>query len=237
MAKEPRTEEQRRWQMIASVTEGVSSFISERPQGWKLVQKCLPKITEYGRSEGILQIRDNSAAFNITGIVLAAQEEAHNTREPRSGDKVNLPTNDITMMHEAIPFLPFPVALLCLFLNVFLPGSGTILSGFSALCMGQPRINLKEGRKLVTLVVNVLVGISQFFTITFLFVGWFWSIAWGGLITIHAIQYREALQQRRQEAVATAAIEAITKDSILHRKDVKNLVKAHKEKVEVKKKF
>ena len=42
------------------------------------------------------------------------------------------------------------------------------------------------------------------------------------------MQYREALQQRRQEAVATAAIEALTKDSILHRKDVKTLVKAHK---------
>lgn len=35
------------------------------------------------------------------------------------------------------------------------------------------------------------------------------------------MQYREALQQRRQEAVATAAIEALTKDSILHRRDVK----------------
>ena len=43
------------------------------------------------------------------------------------------------------------------------------------------------------------------------------------------MQYREALQQRRQEAVATAAIEALTKDSILHRRDVKNLVKKKKE--------
>ncbi|CAO4378997.1 unnamed protein product [Caenorhabditis nigoni] len=93
---------------------------------------------------------------------------------------VNLPTNDITTMHEAIPFLPVPVAITCLLFNIFIPGSGTIISGFSALCMGQPRINMKEGRKLITLVVNLLVGISQFFTITFLFVGWFWSIAWGG---------------------------------------------------------
>ena len=44
------------------------------------------------------------------------------------------------------------------------------------------------------------------------------------------MQYREALQQRRQEAVATAAIEALTKDSILHRRDVKTLVKQHKDK-------
>ncbi|VDO11023.1 unnamed protein product [Haemonchus placei] len=101
--------------------------------------------------------------------------------------------------------------------------------------MGQPRVNLKEGRKLVTLVVNLLVGLSQFFTITFLFVGWFWSIAWGGLLIIHSMQYREALQQRRQEAVATAAIEALTKDSILHRRDVKTLVKSHKQQARDKK--
>lgn len=59
--------------------------------------------------------------------------------------------------------------------------------------MGQPRINLKEGRKLVTLFVNFLVGISQFFTVTFLFVGWFWSIAWGGLIIIHSSKLKSIL--------------------------------------------
>lgn len=49
------------------------------------------------------------------------------------------------------------------------------------------------------------------------------------------VQCREALQQRRQEAVATAAIEALTKDSILHRRDVRTLVKAHKDKVQTNK--
>ncbi|ETN82204.1 hypothetical protein NECAME_08078 [Necator americanus] len=233
---------------------GMSSKVkdlADKVRGWKLVQKTLPRIIEYGRSEGILQVSAPSNAFNITGIVLAAQEEAHTQKETKTGDKVNLPTNDLTMMHEAIPFLPVPVALLCLFLNVVIPGTGeiniylgffyifsflgTILSGISALCMGQPRVNLKEGRKLVTLVVNLLVGVSQFFTITFLFVGWFWSIAWGGLLIIHSMQYREALQQRRQEAVATAAIEALTKDSILHRRDVKTLVKTHKQQAKDKK--
>ncbi|VDM66805.1 unnamed protein product [Strongylus vulgaris] len=91
-------------------------------------------------------------AFNISGVVQAAQEEAQTQKEARTGDKVNLPTNDLTLMHEAIPFLPVPVALLCLLLNVVIPGTGTVLSGISALCLGQPRVNLKEGRKLVTLV-------------------------------------------------------------------------------------
>jgi len=187
-------------------------------------------VIEYGRSEGILQVKDarSLALQHIPGVVLAAQEEAHIHKDTRHGDKVHLPTNDITLMHEAIPFLPLPAALVCLVLNIFLPGSGTVSSGFFGLCMGQPRVNFKEGRKLMTLFINLLVGVSQFFTIPFLFVGWFWSIAWGGLIIIHSMQYREALQQRRQEAVATAAIEALTKDSILHRRDVKTLVKAHK---------
>lgn len=56
--------------------------------------------------------------------MLAAQEEAMHAKENRNGDKVNLPTNDITIMHEAIPFLPVPAALLCLFFNIFIPGLG-----------------------------------------------------------------------------------------------------------------
>ncbi|KAI6190015.1 hypothetical protein M3Y97_00071000 [Aphelenchoides bicaudatus] len=229
--------------MLQSVSDGVSNIISaakvspmpDQSRGWKMVQKSIPRIVEYGRSEGILQVREHKPTFNITGI-----EEAHHAKENKNGDKVNLPTNDLTLMHEAIPFLPIPAALICLCFNIVLPGSGTILSGISALCMGQPRLNFKEGRKIMTVIVNFLVGVSQFFTITFLLVGWFWSIAWGGLLFIHSMQYREALQQRRQEAVATAgkllyfrmSIEALTKDSILHRRDVKTLVKAHKDKVE-----
>ncbi|VDN40892.1 unnamed protein product [Gongylonema pulchrum] len=105
----------------------------------------------------------------------------------------------------------------------------------SALCLGQTRVNYREGQKLMTLLINLLVGISQFFTITFLLVGWFWSMAWGGLLIIYSMQYRDALRQRRQEAIATAALEALTRDTILHRRDVKTLVTEHKEKSETKK--
>ena len=42
------------------------------------------------------------------------------------------------------------------------------------------------------------------------------------------VTYRDALKQRQKEQIATAAIEAITKGSILHRRGVKGLVKAHK---------
>uniref|UniRef100_A0A1I8ACT5 PHB domain-containing protein n=1 Tax=Steinernema glaseri TaxID=37863 RepID=A0A1I8ACT5_9BILA len=50
----------------------------------------------------------------------------------------------------------------------------------------------------------------------------------GDKVLIPTMQYREALQARRQEVVATAAIEALTKDSILHRRDVKALLKQKK---------
>ncbi|VDK63963.1 unnamed protein product [Onchocerca ochengi] len=215
---------------IFNINENNKRGENDRSRGWKLVQKALPRIIRYGQNEGILHAGSSfqlDSFYNMPSVVIQAQVAA-DISDHRLTDKVQIPSNDITIMHEAIPFLPVPVALLCLFFNIIIPGSGTILSGISALCIGQPRINFKEGRKLITLFVNFLVGISQFFTITFLFVGWFWSIAWGGLIIIHSMQYRDALMQRRQEAVATAAIEALTKDSILHRRDVKKLIEAHR---------
>lgn len=54
-------------------------------------------------------------------------------------------------------------------------------------------------------------------------------------LTNISVQYREAIQQKRQEAVATAAIEALTKDSILHRRDLKTLVRTHHANMKVKK--
>lgn len=35
-----------------------NTFYLDRPKSWKLVQKVLPRVLEYGRSEGILQPRD-----------------------------------------------------------------------------------------------------------------------------------------------------------------------------------
>lgn len=52
--------------------------------------------------------------------------------------------------------------------------------------MGQTRVNYREAQKLMTLLINSIVGVCQFFTITFMFVGWFWSIAWGGTMIIYA---------------------------------------------------
>ncbi|CAJ0590770.1 unnamed protein product [Cylicocyclus nassatus] len=72
-----------------------------------------------------------------------------------------------------------------------------------------------------------MIGISQFFTITFFLVGWFWSITWGGLLIIYSVQYREALQQRRQEAMTHAAVKALSKNSIIRTKQVRKLMQSN----------
>lgn len=52
-----------------------------------------------------------------------------------------------------------------------------------------------------------------------------WKKAWVLLI---AVQYRDALIRRRQEAIATAALEALTRNSVLHRRDVKTLIRENR---------
>ncbi|MCP9262432.1 hypothetical protein DINM_005673 [Dirofilaria immitis] len=145
---------------------------NNRSRGWKLVQQSLPRIIRYGQNEGILRTRNSfqlDSFCNMPNVVLQAQV-ATDINDHRLTDKIQIPNNDITIMHEAIPFLPVPVALLCFFL--------------------------------------ILSFLDQ---------------------KIFTVQYRNALMQRRQEAVATAAIEALTKDSILHRRDVKKLIEARRE--------
>ena len=65
------------------------------------------------------------------------------------------------------------------------------------LCLGQPRIQLKDGRRISTLLVNLGVGISQFMTVPFFFVGWGWSIAWGGLLLTHSSELPSTLTPSR----------------------------------------
>ena len=63
---------------------------------------------------------------------------------------------------------------------------GTIISGLAVTCVGTPRIPSKEDHVVVTMCVNVWVGVAQLFTVTFLLVGWFWSMAWGFLLLVLA---------------------------------------------------
>ncbi|KAK3753622.1 hypothetical protein QZH41_014729 [Actinostola sp. cb2023] len=77
---------------------------------------------------------------------------------------------------EAIPVMPPPVAVLCLILNIVIPGSGTIISGFVAFCLSQEEAMYD---KMAVLCVNCFVGLAQMTTVVFLMIGWFWSVTWG----------------------------------------------------------
>ena len=61
-----------------------------------------------------------------------------------------------------------------------------MMGGMSVLCCGKPRIQSKDGHVMMTVCVNILVGLSQLFTVTFLLVGWFWSLSTGILMVVLA---------------------------------------------------
>ncbi|KAK0082254.1 hypothetical protein PV325_010792 [Microctonus aethiopoides] len=86
-----------------------------------------------------------------------------------------------SVMRGAIPCLPVPLAWFCLIWNVLIPGSGTLWSGLFNLCIGQPRFSATASGKsrFGALIVNIIVGASQFFTVLFCLVGWGWSVWWG----------------------------------------------------------
>jgi len=56
---------------------------------------------------------------------------------------------------------------------------GTMLSGLSAFCCGKSRMHSRENKAMSVFCVNLMVGTMQFCTVTFLLVGWAWSLVWG----------------------------------------------------------
>ncbi|OWF35944.1 uncharacterized protein LOC110442313 [Mizuhopecten yessoensis] len=117
-------------------------------------------------------------------------------------------SNNDSWIRSAIPSLPLWFAITCLVLNILIPGSGTILSGCSILCCGKSRVQAKDDQLTVTLCVNIMVGIAQLFTVTFLFVGWFWSLAWGLKMVSIAVEYRHQKKQQRERELQTLALSA-----------------------------
>nr|XP_050862347.1 protein stum [Vespula vulgaris] len=97
-----------------------------------------------------------------------------------------------SLMRGAIPCMPVPLAWFCLIWNVLLPGTGTVWSGLFNLCTGQPRFSAVAGLKarFGAFVVNLIVGVSQLFTVLFCLVGWGWSVWWGVTMVRLARKYK-----------------------------------------------
>ncbi|CAB3362999.1 Hypothetical predicted protein [Cloeon dipterum] len=108
-----------------------------------------------------------------------------------------------SLLQRGIPVLSVKLAWLCLILNIFVPGLGTIFSGAFCLCMGRPRFSVEDRpeERIGTFVLDLIVGISQFFTVLFCLVGWGWSIWWGAIMLRLAKKNRRLMARAADEPV------------------------------------
>ncbi|XP_066884733.1 protein stum homolog isoform X2 [Kogia breviceps] len=79
-------------------------------------------------------------------------------------------------LRAAIPYMPFPVAVICLFLNTFVPGLGTFVSAFTVLC--GARTDLPDRHVCCVFWLNIAAALIQMLT-AIVMVGWIMSIFWG----------------------------------------------------------
>ncbi|XP_076873409.1 protein stum homolog isoform X1 [Brachyhypopomus gauderio] len=91
-------------------------------------------------------------------------------------------------LRAAIPRMPFPVAVLCLFLNTFVPGLGTFVSAFAVLC--GARTDLPDLHVCCVFWLNIAAAFIQILTAVVM-VGWIMSIFWGMDMVILAISEGE----------------------------------------------
>ncbi|TMS12051.1 protein stum homolog [Larimichthys crocea] len=94
-------------------------------------------------------------------------------------------------LRAAIPTMPFPMAVICLFLNTFIPGLGTFISAFTVLCGARSELISERGVCCVFW-LNVAAALIQILTAVIM-VGWIMSIFWGMDMVILAISdgYRD----------------------------------------------
>ncbi|XP_015113501.1 serine/arginine repetitive matrix protein 1 [Diachasma alloeum] len=129
---------------------------------------CCRRSSDDERSKNI------RAKHSLTSVAPPPLSEAQKSKLP------DVLVEHNSVMRGAIPCLPVPLAWFCLVWNVLLPGTGTVWSGLFNLCVGQPRFAQTASGKsrFGALIVNIIVGASQAFTVLFCLVGWGWSIWW-----------------------------------------------------------
>ncbi|XP_047430031.1 protein stum homolog isoform X1 [Mugil cephalus] len=91
-------------------------------------------------------------------------------------------------LRAAIPTMPFPLAVICLFLNTFIPGLGTFISAFTVLCGARSELISERGVCCVFW-LNVAAALLQILTAVIM-VGWIMSIFWGMDMVILAMSWR-----------------------------------------------
>ena len=84
--------------------------------------------------------------------------------------------NQVWSYVSDVPKVSKPVAYVVAFVNVILPGWGTIIAAFAATSTSQNAVSKTQ----------LTIGVMQFLT-TFALIGWAWSIYWGYLIVMTAL--------------------------------------------------
>ncbi|XP_014610453.1 PREDICTED: protein stum [Polistes canadensis] len=146
----------------------------------RLFASCKCKCADVQRT------RDIRAKHSLTSVAPPPLSE-----EPK--DKIpDVLVEHNSLMRGAIPCLPVPLAWFCLVWNVLLPGTGTVWSGLFNFCTGQPRFSAVANIKarFGAFIVNLIVGVSQLFTVLFCLVGWGWSVWWGVTMIRLARKYK-----------------------------------------------
>jgi len=102
----------------------------------------------------------------------------YTTYPPQPGTTTVIVKEEPSAMRKAIPQMPVWLAVICLILNIFVPGFGTIVAGF---CVFAPCTNVGADNvdNVATFCVNFFVGAAQLLTCWIFFLGWIWSILWG----------------------------------------------------------
>eukprot|EP01095_Lingulamoeba_sp_RSL-Kostka_P012858 TRINITY_DN5182_c0_g1_i1.p1 TRINITY_DN5182_c0_g1~~TRINITY_DN5182_c0_g1_i1.p1 ORF type:complete len:132 (+),score=2.09 TRINITY_DN5182_c0_g1_i1:45-440(+) len=84
------------------------------------------------------------------------------SKKPKTIDKVQTKYKNLKFANKWIPKVKKPYHIVCFVLNIFIPGSGTIIAAI------MDKMDW----------VNIVFGIIQFLTFIII-LGWIWSIIWG----------------------------------------------------------
>ncbi|XP_033053255.1 protein stum homolog isoform X1 [Trachypithecus francoisi] len=117
-------------------------------------------------------------------------------------------------LRAAIPYMPFPVAVICLFLNTFVPGLGTFVSAFTVLC--GARTDLPDRHVCCVFWLNIAAALIQILT-AIVMVGWIMSIFWGMDMVILAISQGESADGRAGLVLLLGALSSPETPSPAHK--------------------
>ncbi|CAH2987451.1 unnamed protein product [Chilo suppressalis] len=173
------------------------SILSDRPPGG-----CCSRMSTWAR--GVCRRRAEPASSRRTSVF--SKNKSMSPTLPPEDTRKKLDSSLVehtSLMKGAIPVLPIVLAYFCLLCNIVFPGLGTVLSGLFCVCFGIPRFGVHDGAKhrIGSLVINLVVGCGQLFTVLFCLVGWGWSVWWGVIMLRISRKYRKL---KAEEAAAEA---------------------------------